>query len=74
VRDGAREEAEEPDREHGHLVATRELDGRGGPWTLELLYGDEVVHTASIAAAADTAGDRAGSAARQSERARGATP
>jgi len=38
-------------RERGHLIARREL-GRGEaarPWTLELLYGDEVVHRETIA-------------------------
>jgi tetratricopeptide (TPR) repeat protein len=39
------------DRERGHLIARRKLDAgeAARPWTLELLYGDEVVHRATIA-------------------------
>lgn len=44
-----------PDRERGHLLARRSLDAGEGarPWTLELLYGDEVVHRATIEPAGD---------------------
>jgi tetratricopeptide (TPR) repeat protein len=59
---GAPGEPAEPRRERGHLVAERELGRRdAGPVTLELLYGDEVVHRETLAAA-DTAADQAGRA------------
>lgn len=65
-RDAAGEisKADEPDRKRGVLIARRELDDSvAGPWTLELLYGDEVVHSATIgppaAASADAAPGRA---------------
>jgi predicted Zn-dependent protease len=43
-------EAERPDRESRTLVARREIprDAPPGAWKLELLLGDEVVHTDSI--------------------------
>jgi len=44
-------EPDGPDRERGHLIARRELEAgqAARPWTLELLYGDAVVHRATIA-------------------------
>jgi len=44
-------EAQGGDRERGHLIARRDLerDDATRAWTLELLYGDEVVHRATIA-------------------------
>lgn len=47
---GAAGEPESPDRRRGHLIARRALPAgaAAGPWTLELLYGDEVVHRESI--------------------------
>jgi predicted Zn-dependent protease len=47
---GAAGEPESPERRRGHLIARRALPGgaAAGPWTLELLYGDEVVHREAI--------------------------
>jgi predicted Zn-dependent protease len=61
-RDAAGEvsKAAEPDRKRGVLIARRELDdGAAGPWTLELLYGDEVVHSETIGAPAAASADAA---------------
>lgn len=51
--DGEPGAAEGPGRESGHLLARRSLgDGETArAWTLELLYGDEVVHRETIAPA-----------------------
>jgi len=49
--DGSAGEAKGARRERGHLIARRELARADATraWTLELLYGDEVVHRATIA-------------------------
>jgi predicted Zn-dependent protease len=60
--DGEAGEPEGVDRERGHLLASRALDDdeAARPWTLELLYGDEVVHRETIAPAGqDAAAGRA---------------
>ncbi|HSJ97406.1 MAG TPA: M48 family metalloprotease [Myxococcota bacterium] len=47
---GVAGEARSADRARGHLLARRDLEqGEASrPWTLELLYGDEVVHRETI--------------------------
>jgi len=53
--DGTKGKSESPDIHRGNLIARHDF-GRGGaaagPWRLELLYGDAVVHSESIAAGA----------------------
>jgi predicted Zn-dependent protease len=53
---GAAGEPEGPDRKRGNLIARRPLaaGAADGAWTLELLYGDEVVHRETIGPPADT--------------------
>lgn len=45
--------AERPDRTHGHLIASKRLRAERdpGPWTVELLFGDDVVHRETLSAA-----------------------
>jgi len=47
---GAASEPKAPDRARGNLIARRKLDAdqAARAWTLELLYGDEVVHSETI--------------------------
>ncbi|HEY8492352.1 MAG TPA: M48 family metalloprotease [Myxococcota bacterium] len=69
-RDGERiGDAKSPRRERGHLIARRELepDEATRPWTLELLYGDEVVHSERIAPAAGAGGGAAAPSAAPSD-------
>jgi predicted Zn-dependent protease len=49
---GDRDEIESPDRSRGHLIAKKRLrdEDELGPWTLELLFGEDVVHRETLAA------------------------
>jgi len=49
---GERGATETPDRPRGLLIAHKRLraDDSSGPWTLELLYGDEMVHRETLVA------------------------
>lgn len=59
---GEASEASAPDRKRGVLIARHRLPGSppAGGWTLELLYGDEVVHRATIGPAASAPGTSSG--------------
>lgn len=49
---GERGDVESPDRPRGLLIAKKRVRGDDdrGPWTLELLFGDDVVHSETLAA------------------------